>query len=221
MKIGVLGTGMVGNTLATKLVQTRHDVIMGSRDAKSAAAQEWLRSVGGKAKSGSFADAAAFGEIVLNCTNGANSLSALRLAGSENMRGKILVDVANPLQFTEGSPPTLTICNTDSLGEQIQREFPQAKVVKALNTVNCGVMINPSSVPGDHQLFICGNDAAAKAEVARHISDWFGWKRQNILDIGDITAARATEMYLPLWLRLMSVLGTPQFNVHLAVDSKH
>jgi len=221
MKIGVLGTGMVGNTLATKLVQTGHDVTMGSRDAKSPAAQEWLRSVGGKAKSGSFADAAAFGEIVLNCTNGANSMAALRLARSENVGGKILIDVANPLQFTEDSPPSLTICNTDSLGEQIQREFPQARVVKALNTGNCGVMINPSSVPGDHQLFICGNDAGAKADVARHISDWFGWKRQNILDLGDITAARATEMYLPLWLRLMSVLGTPQFNVRLAIGSKH
>jgi predicted dinucleotide-binding enzyme len=221
MKIGVLGTGMVGNTLATKLVQIGHDVIMGSRDAKSPAVQEWLRSVGGKAKSGSFAEAAAFGEIVLNCTNGANSLPALRLAGSANLHGKVLVDVANPLQFTEGSPPSLTICNTDSLGEQIQREFPQARVVKALNTVNCAIMIDPGSLPGDHQLFICGNDSGAKAGVAGHLTDWFGWKRENILDLGDITAARATEMYLPLWLRLMSVLGTPQFNVRLAIGSKH
>src|SRR5690349_16925681 len=120
MKIGVLGTGMVGNTLATKLVQIGHDVIMGSRDAKGPAVQEWLRSVSGKAKSGSFTEAAAFGEIVLNCTNGANSLPALRLAGSANLHGKVLVDVANPLEFTEGAPPSLTICNTDSLGEQIQ-----------------------------------------------------------------------------------------------------
>jgi predicted dinucleotide-binding enzyme len=157
----------------------------------------------------------------LNCTNGANSLPALRLAGSANLHGKVLVDVANPLQFTEGSPPSLTICNTDSLGEQIQREFPQAKVVKALNTVNCAIMINPASLPGDHQLLICGNDSGAKAGVARHISDWFDWKQQNIVDLGDITAARATEMYLPLWLRLMSVLGTPQFNIHLAIGSKN
>src|SRR3954470_19609679 len=158
MKIGVLGTGMVGNTLATKLVQIGHEVMMGSRDAKSPAAQDWLGSVRGKAKSGSFADAAAFGDLVLNCTNGANSVSALRLAGESSLRGKILADVANPLRF-DGGVLTMTVCNTDSLGEQIQREFPQARVVKVLNTVNCALMINPALAPGDHQLFICGNDA--------------------------------------------------------------
>jgi len=219
MKIAVLGTGMVGNTLATKLVQIGHQVAMGSRDAKGAAAQEWLRSVGGKGQSATFADAAAFGEMVFNCTNGANSLAALRLAGASNLRGKILVDVANPLEFSNGAL-TLTISNTDSLGEQIQREFPDAKVVKALNTVNCAVMINPSLAPGDHQLFISGNDPAAKSQVAANISQWFGWKRENIIDLGDITGARAAEMYLPFWLRLMNVLGTPNFNVCLAVGPK-
>jgi len=188
---------------------------MGSRTANSDAGQEWLRGVGGKGKIGNFADAAAFGEIVLDCTNGANSLDALRQAGADNLRGKILIHVSNPLDFSKGMPPTLTVCNTDSLGEQVQREFPDARVVKALNTVNCDIMIAPSRVPGDHQLFICGNDAAAKREVTDRISEWFGWKPGNVVDLGDITNSRGTEMFLPLWVRLMGVLGTPHFNIEV------
>jgi predicted dinucleotide-binding enzyme len=220
MKIAILGTGMVGATLATKLVQIGHAVCMGSRDAHGAAAQEWLRSVDGKAQSATFADAAAFGEIIFNCTNGANSIPALRLAGAANLRDKVLVDVANPLEFVQGTLQ-LTVCNTDSLGEQIQREFPAAKVVKALNTVNCAVMINPALAPGGHQLLVCGNDSAAKSQVTRLISEWFGWKGENFVDLGDITGARCTEMYLPLWLRLMNTLGTPHFNIRLAVGAKN
>src|SRR5262245_60491777 len=149
-KIAVLGTGMVGNSIGTKLVQLGHRVIMGSRTADSPAGQEWLRSVGGKAQVGTFGDAAAFGEIVFDCTNGANSLTALRQAGAANLRGKILIHVSNPLDFSKGMPPTLTVCNTDSLGEQAQRELPDVRVVKALNTVNCEIMIAPSRVPGEH-----------------------------------------------------------------------
>jgi predicted dinucleotide-binding enzyme len=219
MKIGILGSGMVGKTLGTHLVNAGHKIMMGSRTANSEAGQEWLRSVGGKAQSGTFADAAAFGEIVINCTNGANSIAALRQAGAPNLRGKILIEVSNPLDFSKGMP-SLTVCNTDSLGEQVQRELPETKVVKALNTVNCAVMIQPALVPGDHHLFICGNDIAAKREVTAHLSEWFGWKKENIIDLGDISGARATEMYLPLWLRLMGQLGTPHFNVRLAVGSK-
>jgi len=215
MKIGVLGTGMVGKALATKLLNVGHQVLMGSRTANSDAGQEWLRGVGVKGKIGNFADAAAFGEIVLDCTNGANSLDALRQAGADNLRGKILIHVSNPLDFSKGMPPTLTVCNTDSLGEQVQREFPDARVVKALNTVNCDIMIAPSRVPGDHQLFICGNDAAAKREVTDRISEWFGWKPGNVVDLGDITNSRGTEMFLPLWVRLMGVLGTPHFNIEV------
>src|SRR5262249_30614507 len=133
MKTAVLGSGMVGNTIATKLVQLGHPVMMGSRTAKSAAGQEWLPALGGKAQIGAFRDAAAFGEIVFDCTNGANSLAALRQAGAANLRGKILIHVGNPLNSSEGGPPTLTVCNTDSLGEQVQRELPDALVVKALN----------------------------------------------------------------------------------------
>lgn len=215
MKIGILGTGMVGNALGTKLVQLGHPVMMGSRTANSDAGQEWLRSVGGKAHIGTFADTAAFGEIVLDCTNGANSLTALRAAGADNLRGKILIQVGNPLDFSKGMPPTLTVCNEDSIGEQAQREFPDTRVVKALNTVNCEIMIAPSRVPGEHDLFICGNDAAAKGKVAGWLHQWFGWKPANIIDLGDITNSRGTEMFLALWVRLWGALGTPHFNIHV------
>ena len=215
MKIAVLGTGMVGNAIGTKLVKRGHQIMMGSRDAKSGAGQEWLRSVDGKAEIGTFADAAAFGEIVFDCTNGANALPALRQAGAANLGGKILIQVGNPLDTSKGMPPTLTICNTDSLGEQVQREFPDVRVVKALNTVNCDIMIDPSRVPGDHDLFICGNDAAAKREVIDRLCEWFGWKAGNIIDLGDISNSRGTEMFLALWVRLWGVLGTPHFNIHV------
>jgi 8-hydroxy-5-deazaflavin:NADPH oxidoreductase len=215
MKIAVLGTGMVGNAIATKLVELGHQIMMGSRSARSEAGQQWLRSVAGKAQTGTFADAAAFGELVFDCTNGANSLAALRQAGADNLRGKILIQVGNPLDISKGMPPTLTVCNTDSLGEQIQREFADVRVVKALNTVNCDIMIAPSRVPGDHDLFICGNDAAAKREVTDWLCEWFGWKPGSIVDLGDITNSRGTEMFLALWVRLWGVLGTPHFNIHV------
>ena len=215
MKIGILGSGMVGKAIASKLVQLGHQIMMGSRIANSDAGQEWLRSVGGKAQIGTFADAAAFGEVVLDCTNGANSLAALRQAGAANLRGKILVQAGNPLDTSKGMPPTLTVCNTDSLGEQTQAEFPDVRVVKALNTVNCDIMIEPSRLPGEHELLICGNDAAAKREVTWLLCDWFGWKPANIIDLGDITNSRGTEMFLALWTRLWGVLGTPHFNIHI------
>lgn len=215
MKIGVLGTGMVGNAIATKLVNIGHQVMMGSRTASSDAGQEWLRSVGGKGRIGAFGDAATFGEIVIDCTSGANSLTALRQAGAATLHGKILIQVGNPLDTSKGMPPSLTVCNTDSLGEQVQREFPEVRVVKALNTVNCDVMVEPSRVPGDHDLFICGNDVAAKREVAVRLSEWFAWEPTNIVDLGDITNSRGTEMFLALWVRLWGVLGTPHFNIHV------
>jgi 8-hydroxy-5-deazaflavin:NADPH oxidoreductase len=219
MKIAVLGTGMVGTAIATKLVTIGHHIMMGSRTANNDAGQEWLRSVGGKAQCGTFADAAAFGEIVFNCTNGANALVALRQAGAANLRGKILIEVANPLDMSKGMPPSLTVCNTDSLGEQVQREFPNTRVVKALNTMNCEVMVQPSLVSGDHNLFLCGNDAEAKREVIDRLCEWFGWKKENIIDLGDISAARGMEMFLPLWLRLWSALGTGHFNIRVVRGS--
>jgi 8-hydroxy-5-deazaflavin:NADPH oxidoreductase len=215
MKITVLGTGMVGNAIATKLVNVGHQVMMGSRNANSDAGREWLHSIGGKAQIGTFADAAKFGEIVFDCTNGANSLAALRQAGAANLNAKILIQVGNPLDASKGMPASLTVCNTDSLGEQVQREFPDVRVVKALNTLNCDIMIDPSRMPGDHDLFICGNDTEAKREVANRLCEWFGWKPSNIIDLGDISNSRGTEMFLPLWMRLWGVLGTPHFNIHV------
>jgi len=214
MKIAVLGTGMVGNALATKLVEVGHQVMMGSRTANSKPAQDWQSAVGKAVQIGTFADAAAFGELIISCTNGANSVAALRQAGEVNLRGEILIDVSNPLDMSQ-KPPTLTFCNTDSLGERIQREFPETIVVKALNTVNCEVMVNPSLVPGNHNLFVCGNDPAAKAKVSGFIAENFGWKRENVVDLGDISNSRGTEMYLALWIRLWGVVGTPHFNICL------
>jgi hypothetical protein len=213
MKIGVLGTGMVGTTIAGKLVSLGHEVRMGARDAKNAKAAAWADTAGPKASHGAFADAAAFGEIIFNCTNGAGSLDALRAAGAENLRGKVLVDVANPLDFSGGMPPSLFAGNTDSLAERIQAAFPEAKVVKALNTVNANVMVEPSRVPGESDVFVAGNDAGAKGEVARILRDGFGWK--SVIDLGDVTAARGTESYLPLWLRLWGALKTADFNIRV------
>lgn len=210
MKIGVLGTGMVGNAIATKLVKLGHDVNMGSRTANNAKAGEWVKASGAKASQGTFAQAAAFGEIIFNCTHGMASLEALRQAGAENLKGKIIVDISNALDFSKGMPPTLSICNNDSLAEQIQRAFPDTKVVKTLNTVNCILMVNPSLVKGDHDLFISGNDAQAKAKVTEILKSWFGWK--SVIDLGDISTARGTEMLLPLWVRLMGLFQSPNFN---------
>ncbi|MGP8216697.1 MAG: NADPH-dependent F420 reductase [Bacteroidia bacterium] len=212
MKIGIIGTGAVGSTIGTKLAQSGHDVKMGSRTANNEKASAWVKAAGAHASQGTFADAAAFGEIIFNCTKGEVSLDALKLAGEKNLNGKILVDVANPLDFSKGMPPFLTpaLCNTNSLGEEIQRTFPGAKVVKALNTMNCVLMVNPKLVPGSHDLFICGNDAGAKAKVTEILQKDFGWPE--VLDMGDITSARATEMLLPIWIRLMMKFQSPNFN---------
>lgn len=210
MKIAILGTGAVGNSIGTKLAQLGHKVKMGSRTANNEKAAAWVSKNGANASQGTFINSAAFGEIVFNCTAGMASLDALKLAGKENLNGKILIDVSNALDFSKGFPPTLAVCNTDSLGEQIQREFPGVKVVKALNTVNCLVMVDPSLVPGDHDMFMCGNDAGAKEEVKKILMGWFGWK--SVIDLGDITNARATEMLLPTWVRIYGLYKTPNFN---------
>jgi predicted dinucleotide-binding enzyme len=210
MKIGVLGTGMVGEAIGTKLIQLGHEVQMGSRTANHEKAAVWVKQNGAKATQGTFADAAAFGEVLFNCTSGKASLEALTMAGAENLKGKVLIDIANPLDFSRGMPPSLLVCNTDSLGEQIQRAFPEVKVVKSLNTMNCNLMVNPALLPEDHLVFVSGNDAEAKATVTLILKDWFGWK--SIIDLGDITTARGTEMVLPLWVSLMGALQTPVFN---------
>jgi predicted dinucleotide-binding enzyme len=213
MKIGVLGTGMVGNALASGLATMGHAVKMGARSAGNEKARQWAESAGGMASAGTFADAAAFGEIVFNATRGDVSLDALRATGSENLRGKILVDVANPLDFSKGMPPTLfTAAAGDSLAERIQKEFPGARVVKTLNTINAAVMAHPERVGGPSDLFLCGKDAEAKSRV-RELLHEFGWK--TIHDLGDISGARGMEAYLLLWLRLWGALGTADFNVRI------
>ncbi len=215
MRIGVLGTGVVGQTLGRALVEAGQQVVLGSRTRDNEKATAWARARGAGAAAGTFAEAAAFGEAIFNCTAGMRSLEALEAAGEANLTGKILVDVANPLDFSRGMPPTLSLCNTDSLGEAIQRRFPGARVVKALNTMNAALMVEPGRVPGPHNVFVCGNDPEAKSRVAGWLSQWLGWPAAAILDLGDITAARGTEMLLPIWLRLMFTLGTPEFNFHI------
>jgi 8-hydroxy-5-deazaflavin:NADPH oxidoreductase len=204
MKIGVLGTGMVGNAIASKLVAIGHEVMMGSRTADNAQATAWARAAGPHGHAGTFADTAAFGEIVFNCTQGANSLAAVSAAGPANLDDKIVVDVANVL--TPDGP------GRESLGEQIQRALPGAKVVKTLNTINCNLMVAPQKLPGPHTLFLSGNDAGAKNTV-RELLQTFGWS--DILDLGDIATARATEGFVPLWLSLWKQLGTLTFNINV------
>jgi 8-hydroxy-5-deazaflavin:NADPH oxidoreductase len=212
VKYGVLGTGQVGQELATKLAALGNEVCMGSRSQESKEAKAWLERVGKKGRTGTFAEAARFGEVVVNCTQGAHSMEALSLVDKKDLRGKVLIDVANPLDASRGMPPILSICNSDSLGESIQREFPEVKVVKTLNTVNFRVMTDPTRVPGEHDLFICGNDDAAKKTVTALLRA-FGWK--SIIDLGDITNARATEQLMPIWIRLWGRLGTADFNFRI------
>ena len=217
MKIGVLGTGMVGSTLAGKLVALGHEVKMGAREAGNEKAKAWASGAGKGASSGTFAEAAAFGEIVLSCTLGEKALEALRAARKENLEGKVLVDVSNPLDFSKGMPPRVqTGRNGESLGEQIQDAFPGARVVKALNTVNAAVMVDPRRVGGESDLFVCGNEADAKARVTALLKE-LGWTR--VHDLGPIGAARGTEAYLLFWLTLMGALKTADFNVRIVRGS--
>lgn len=210
MNIGVLGTGVVGQTIGSKLVQLGHNVMMGSRDEANPKAVIWARQEGRNASFGSFSDAAAFSEIVFNCTIGSASLSALQMAGAENMKGKILIDTSNPLDYSN-EIWTLTVCNTDSLGEQIQRAFPETRVVKSLNTMNCDVMVDPNKLLERTSVFVSGNSADAKASVIKILHDWFEWR--SIIDLGDITTSRGAEMYVVLWRNLRHATSSHRFNI--------
>lgn len=225
MKIAVMGTGTVGQTFASRLVSLGHDVMMGTRSVVDKLAStskdmygnppfsEW-HAANKNVQLGTFADAAAFGEIILNVTQGGNSINALKLADAKNLDGKVLVDIANPLDFSKGMPPSLIpeLSNTNSLGEEIQKTFPGVKVVKTLNTMWCGLMVNPAMIGGgDHNAFICGNDAEAKSKV-KSLMNEFGWKNENILDLGDISSARGTEAVLPIWLRIWGATQNGAFN---------
>lgn len=225
MRIGVLGTGTVGRALAGRLAALGHEVVIGTRDIEQTLARtdpdamgnppylEWQQD-NPSVRLAPFAEAGAHGELIVNATAGTGALSALEAAGATNLSGKVLVDVANPLDFSQGFPPLLSVANADSLAEQIQRAFPDARVVKTLNTMNAYVMIEPSRVPGRHSVFVAGEDAVAK-ETVKGLLGEFGWPEESMIDLGGIRAARGTEMYLPLWLSLMGVLGTGDFNIQV------
>lgn len=231
MDIGIIGSGRVAQTLAAKLLELGNRVTISSRDTRQekdlgtwgtvpsadafAAAQ---RELGRDAAAGSFAEAAAAGEVVINATAGAHSLEALAAAGADHLAGKILVDVANPLDFSRGMPPTLLFCNTESLGERIQAAFPETRVVKSLNTTNAQVMVDPRQLAEPSTIFVAGNDQEAKDWVHGELLErWFGWEQ--VLDLGDITAARGLEMWMPLWLRLMGATGTAAFNLRIVTST--
>jgi predicted dinucleotide-binding enzyme len=211
MEIGVLGTGTVGQTIGSKLLQLGHQVMLGSRDAANPKAIAWANEEGSHhALYGTFKDAAEFGEIIFNCTLGAASLKVLQGVGAENLKDKILIDVANPFDYST-EKISLTVCNTDSLGEQIQRAFPETRVVKTLNTMNFNVMVDPDKLPGRTNVFVSGNDLKAKQAVTEILRNWFGWK--SIIDLGDITTSRGVEMYMILWVYLRRAVDAERLNI--------
>jgi predicted dinucleotide-binding enzyme len=224
VKISVMGTGMVGRALAGRLAEVGHEVVVGTRDPAALLARDEPDGMGNapyarwQAEHPAIglvpaAEAGASAELLVNATAGTASVAALTGAGLADRPGLVVLDVANALVFGDG-PPTLGVANTDSLGEQIQRAFPRARVVKALNTMNCEVMVRPDRVPGDHVVFVAGEDAAAKRTVAGVLGD-LGWKPAAVVDLGGIVAARGTEMFMPLWLSVMGAIGTADFNIQL------
>jgi predicted dinucleotide-binding enzyme len=218
MRIAVLGTGVVGRSLAGRLVESGHDVVLGSRSATNEAAVGWAAEAGPRAKAATFFDAAAEAEVVINATPGAVSLEVLAAASTKNLAGKVLIDVANPLDHSAGFPPSLSISNTDSLAETIQRAFPTARVVKALNTMRADVMVAPDRLAGgDHDVFMAGDDAEAKEVVAGLLRE-FGWRPEHIRDLGPLEAARGLEMWLPLWLRIFLKQGNSVFNIKVVSE---
>lgn len=221
MKIAVLGTGTVGRTLAARFAALGHEVVVGTRDV-TATMGRMEPEAGGAPAFGvwldshpeirlvEYADASAQADVIVNATNGAASLAALAQAGADNLAGKVLMDVSNPLDFSRGMPPTLFVKDTDSLGEQIQRAFPRTKVVKTLNTMTVAVQAQPDQLGAGHTVFVSGDDAPAKALVTKLLTSL---EHSDVIDLGDITTSRGVEMYLPLWLRLWGALGTPIFNI--------
>ncbi len=226
MNIAVFGTGMVAQTIGPAFASQGHTVVYGTRSPEATFARTEPGPMGNppfsawilehpEARLATFAEAADRTELIVNATSGHGSLPALEAAGADRLEGKILIDIANPLDFSQGFPPSLSVCNTDSLGEQIQRAFPGLKVVKTLNTLTAMLMVNPAALPGEHVIFVSGNDAGAKSKVSTLLHEAFGWKLSNIIDLGDITTARGTEMMLPVWVRLFASFKTPMFNFQI------
>ncbi|MCG7202287.1 NADPH-dependent F420 reductase [Streptomyces arenae] len=223
MKIAVLGTGMVGRAIAGKLSTLGHNVVIGTRDVEQTLARtepDWLdnapfaqwQPTHPAVQLAAFANAGAYGEIIVNATQGALSLTALEATGAANLSGKVLLDVAMPLDLSQGMPPTLTVANTDSLAERIQRTYPSTRVVKSLNTMLADIMVDPARIPGSHNVFVAGEDAAAKETVTILLRE-FGWPEEAILDLGGIRAARGVEMYGAMTFALSAALGTFDFNI--------
>jgi predicted dinucleotide-binding enzyme len=215
MQIGILGSGVTAQTLGSKLVQIGHEVMLGSREEAKPSSVNWARDAGQHALYGTFRNTAEFGEIIFNCTLGMASLEALQLAGAENLKDKILIDTANPIDRAEGVW-RLTVCNTDSLGEQIQRAFPETRVVKTLNTINANVIADPAKLPEMTDIFVSGNDIEAKATVVRYLREWFGWR--HVIDLGDITTSRGVEMYVLFWHYLRNTVPSQRFNIKVVTS---
>ncbi|MFI6873339.1 NADPH-dependent F420 reductase [Streptomyces sp. NPDC050400] len=211
MRYAVLGTGIVGRTLAGKLVELGHEVRLGARSKDNPAALEWAQQAGPRASAGTFADAAEFGERIIEAVGGHVALAALQAAGAAQLDGKVVIDTSNKLEQVDGGVRLAPLDDIGSVGAQLQREFPGARVVKTLNTLNFAVMTDPSRVPGEHQLFLSGDDAEAKEEVLGLLGE-FGWPRERVVDLGGIETARAVELMMPLWLTLYGSVGHGDFN---------
>jgi len=209
-KIGILGTGMVGESIGTKLIELGYEVRMGSRTANNEKAMEWASKNGDRASTGTFNDAASFGELIVVCTKGDATVSVARSINPDLVKGKIIIVISNPLDFSKGMPPFLIpeLTNTNSLGEEVQKILSLANVVKTLDTVNCQIMVNPNKLSGPQTMFIAGNNSEAKKQVGE-LLEKFGWNE--IVDLGDITGARATEMMMPIWIRIMVTTNNVQF----------
>ena len=210
MDIAVLGTGIVGRTLAARLAGLGHAVTLGTRSLAGAPAHLKAWQSEHPVVLATFGDAAAGAELIINATNGLHSLEALRAAGADALAGKVIMDVANALDFSAGFPPRLAVDDTDSVAEQLQREFPAARVVKALNTVNSEVMVDPGLLPSGGTLFVCVDDRVAKEVVTGLVHDL---GHGDVIDLGGIEQARGLEQYLALWVRVMSALGHARFNI--------
>lgn len=223
--VAVFGTGVVGQHLASKLAALGYTVRMGTRDVTATLAKstpdaygnppvaEWLKAYP-QVQLVAYSEVAVDADLLINATSGGATLAALQAAGADALRGKVMIDIANPLDFSNGMPPSLSVCNTVSLGEQVQAAFPDTLVVKTLNTLNAYLMTNPALLKGPHHIFVSSNHAEAKTQVRALLVE-MGWPQESILDFGDITFARATEMLLPIWIRLYMTKGTPMFNFYI------
>ena len=224
MKVGILGTGSVGRALTEGFVREGHDILVGTRDVDALMARTepdrmgvppfaaWLAEQPGVAV-GSFSRAGVHAELLVNATLGSASVDVLREAGLPDTPGRIVIDASNALDHSGGFPPSLFVVNTDSLAEQIQREFPDARVVKAWNTMTASLMTNPGLLAGgDHSIPICGNDDDARRQVADLLRS-FGWR--DVVDLGDLTAARGMEAYVLFWLGLYGATGSPVVNTKI------